>query len=503
LVILSKEQIMLNKMKNQKGATLLETILAIAILGIIFAFLTKYVVDQTKELKLQGAAKQINSVLDNAKTLVKENFHNYYSQASQVVGGDPLIALNMDDIMNVYNSSDILSYKNNRAPLDSTYAAFVRIPYNLASDPQERSLQIILYAVNSSNNIKLLEAKKISRLIDGGEGGLLYLDNTPTSPCSGNECLAGVNWIINLGNLPGASVNNLTLAPAIAAVSDITETDAIGDYLDQEENTDNNKQNTMMTDLNIDDYSDSESNSAIFFNGLENPANNDKLIGVNLSYQQELGSPATEAPGFILSNNDDTAVNQPMLLSGGGLKTNLQVAEGDPCNVFSHARIIAADINNGELLSCKAVDAGNGSTVGSDPFLGNWRKIALGQSVYLFDKSIFLASGTSATTLPESYTQQELLDILGKQVTERAEFLIVNSIIRGNGRALLQVDMSNSPYIINDTSTNSNQSTQVVVPYLDAGNAAATNMTIEIKDKGAIDPVTSWTINVLGYIDTN
>lgn len=393
------------KKTNHKGVTLLETILALGLLGLLMIILIRFLQERAKELKLQTAASQMETVIDDAETYVKNNFSDIYNEIFNGGIGTGFKKLSLSDVY-TNNSSQLVTYKNN-SPFVENYEAVVRIPYDITATagmlPEQQRLQVIVYAINNQKNLNWVDSKKLAKFIKNSQGGVVYAKTSPVSPCttlpsSLNYCIASAYgiWLLEdnqagLGNIYTLDIQteldlisaNMEIAPAVVAISNISIDQASTDYISRNKNTKNRNSNTVTTDINIDNQA--SETSSIFFNGLT--PNDPKILeGSKLSYygksavcddfdgdgdtNQDLDDYVDNAPVGVLGPEDTCQIslfykkpsivfettdpiNQTAVFKAeGGLKTNLQVDEYSSCDIASNYQVIAVDKTTGSPLRC-------------------------------------------------------------------------------------------------------------------------------------------------------
>ncbi|MCV6599149.1 MAG: prepilin-type N-terminal cleavage/methylation domain-containing protein [Alphaproteobacteria bacterium] len=422
------------KRNKQKGITLLELVLVLGLLGIVILILIKYINEKAKELKLQTTAHQMERTIDDSTDYVSSRFTKMYNDA---LANGGVITLDLDNVY-TQESSDLLSYTG-KSPYSSDYEAVVRIPYNTLNPvnlPEEKSLQIIIYAINDKSYITWLDSKNLSRIIKDAQGGIVYSPSSLVNPCtaSTNFCISNPYGIWKIeDDLPIANTSITTRindilakipvdrSPAIAIISNITESDAATKYLSQNENLDNRNENTMETDLNIDNSLTDA--SSIFFNAVPDTdinAEPNALQGSHLTYNEGLSSLQLDSDGNIITdNNGDNVLSKigapsltfssnkqnsagedevPVFKSKGGFKTNFSAAEGTSCDLKKTQNVIAVDSATGELLRCYEnenykynPDSDNDGNIDT-PFVGDWRKIDWKKSMYFLSGPVPLLS---------------------------------------------------------------------------------------------------------------
>ena len=544
---------MIKKLKNNKGITLLETILALALLGIIMVILIRYMHEKSKELQLQSTARFIERRLDMATDILKAEFSsqslNPYAPAN---GGTGLMSFPGVDTTYSPDTSIIKHAYNSDFNFDMKY--FIRAPFPSGTAPEEASLQIIMYLFDP--DLDWVDGMKIARYIKNAQGGVVHFADSVGSACPGGAadefCLVNAYgiWLMDeetsgavglpplvdaltKAELLAISTNNKDRVPAIVAVSNVTISDAYGDFFQREpsstDNTDKEEQ-TMRTDLNM---RTSDNSPSIFFNGDVTDGN---FEGTSLTFKDSLsicsdstgdgtididdyndadGSgtitpgdtclvPSVFAtPALVLESNkerEDMAasgiVEKPMFISKGGLKTNLQKDEGTFCDLSSEENILAADPDTGHILQCYFKDDYKYDP--SDPaFAGEWKKVDWKKSIIFFNENVELMSGTGNGNKSSTET---LESFVGLDIAEESRFLILQVSVEEIGELDLRVKVGGANKIfwvmgvLEGSDWAKNQSRQIIIPKPDDANTNTSWLTVHT-DTGT----NSWNVQLIGY----
>ncbi len=525
------------KNRKQNGVTLLELILVLGLLGIILIVLIKYIHEKAKEQKLRNTAHQMEKVIDDATTFVGEQFSLMYDDI--IVNGS--LTLTLEDIHNI-SSSDVLDYTE-ESPFSDNYHAVVRIPYDISGSsvlPEEKSLQIILYAINEDKTLNWLDARKFARIVKNVQGGVVYGINSILTPClsSATFCISNPYGVWQIEDTGAGGISNvdisaaidtilisgdLSLAPAVVTISNITESQALSAYVSRDSHPDNREQNTITTDINIDNSP--ENASSIFFNGmpdtsLPNPDPNG-LLGASLTFYDDIRTcPDTnlacdEDEKLLFQNsalklesnrifniedgagNPETQDDNPVFRSEGGLKTNLKAEEGKDCDVALLKNVIAVDETTGELLRCYE----NENYVYNDPdadsqlgiFGGDWKKIDWKKSFYFFNNNLSILSGLGAES---AQTNSSFVNLVGVDVSDEAKFLLSQVSVEGSG--VMNITVGGRTYLAIKTNYQQNiinPNRQIIIP-VPVNKNINTWMSIQTIGAG----ISNWSFEIIGYI---
>lgn len=504
--------------KKQNGVTLLEMILSLGLFGIIMLILITYMQHKTEELKIQATARQMEQIMENITHAAKRDFNILQN----IPVGDGLIRVSNNGV-SILDDTDIIKY----TPLDTNnFTAFLRRPNSSLDTPlEEQSIQLIMYA--KLGEMSHLSAIKLAKSIKNSQGGLVYFNSSPSSPCVNAEsfCIAnpyGVWQIKSPAEGDGYSqladtetilkleafIDNNSIAPAIVLVNNLTADEVGNDYISRiyyDQFTGEN--HTMHTDLNI------SNNSSIFFNG---DINDGDFEGTSLAFSDEkMTCPDTDGDGvyfnaqgdcidplivlkqasFSIDSNRDRGdgINEnPMFISKGGIKTNLQVPEGDICDMSIHKNVIGVDETTGEPLRCYAKDIGE-TTSG---FLGEWRNIAWNESIIFLNKAISIVTDNGVKTGVTS--GRTLEEMLGNEA-EKTNFLLLSIDFSKQGR--IRVSIDGETFVLFENASNNsfsnNNTKQVIVPApLDKNASDWMSVTTQGGPAGVFD----WAVSIVGYI---
>jgi type II secretory pathway pseudopilin PulG len=332
------------KKHNQRGILLIEMILAMSLLSMFMVGVIFFMNEVNNINKNKSVAGYLNNLLNKSYVYVQDNYSDILQEV--VDFQQPVeIDVQEDLIDNGYLDE---SYVNHNSAVKRS--AVIRVL------EKEKILHIFIL-IPDNEDFTILNMSKIANYIPNGNGGIYYGDNAAINFCPNKtSCIRGKSGVWQWDGQDQVTGDNLIsdfenafsgMIPAsnISFVAHMKMDAGNNPFLYRKPIVNNLEANTMRTNLNVtnlDNNTEIQTGTSIFFNGLND--------GTKLHYY-----PNNKNPNIVLE--DDTSIN-PILSASGGLKQiNVQEID-DFCdyNVLDkNSDYGKLAINeNGKFMQCKS-----------------------------------------------------------------------------------------------------------------------------------------------------
>jgi type II secretory pathway pseudopilin PulG len=388
--------------KKQKGASLLEIILVLALISIVATGIILLIGKQIRNIKNQLTSTQMTTVLEASKSYVADNFGPIKSQldaatctkdksiddsgcvppseVGNITAGNAKVVSTIDIDPGIldgkhYLKSNALDVNGDiKTAWDSTlkiYASFVG----------DKDIVLISVINTDSENIRATDQMDISAGIKNGRGAAWYGEEGPIKSCTplDSACVKSRyhQWELEYPNLvfTGAGLNPKKITAM--AVGFIDAENASDSYLYRDSIKGHPELNEVNSDLNFvtaQDSSDDLEKRTIFFNSFGGNDNDvagedghgvKDFSGAGLTYTQRYDAGSATERAVVSVNNNVVGGDDPYFTSQDGMITGRVETSGNSCilapnDISSDFGLLATD-SSGNMLKC-VLDVGLGGS---------------------------------------------------------------------------------------------------------------------------------------------